>query len=189
MIHYYCTGSKPGETRSNCKQCLRALVRQLASNPNDLTIAPPVQKEYEKLKKDNPTDCRFSITECIRLLKELIPTDPENLHITLVIDALDECEDSGYELLKVLGNLLRSRPQSIRLLLSSQLHVDVGLYFSDNIIQSLQIKHTMTRDDMHNFIEKKMEEKAKNSGDYILNSRKDLYAEVAGELTRRAAGM
>ncbi|KAF7512647.1 hypothetical protein GJ744_000908 [Endocarpon pusillum] len=186
VIYYYCTGSKPGETRSDCNQCLRALIRQLARKPNDLTIAPSVQHEYQKSKVDDSGDSRFIKPECQRLLQELIPSDPKEMRTTIVIDALDECKD-GYELLEILSSLLKSRPQSIRLLLSSQLHVNVKLRFSDNVIQSLQIRDTMTKDDMHNFIRKKME--AVNSGNYILNSKPDLYAEVAGELTRCGKGM
>ncbi len=70
---------------------------------------------------DNPTDSSFSTDQCKRLLEELILSDSEKLRITIVIDALDECED-GYELLKVLSNIVQTRKQSIRLLLSSQLH-------------------------------------------------------------------
>ncbi|ERF72750.1 hypothetical protein EPUS_04803 [Endocarpon pusillum Z07020] len=159
VIHYYCTGT------------------------------PCVQEEYDKHKLDNPVDCRFSTTECEELLKKLIPSDPKKLRITIVIDALDECEDNGYELLEILGNLLQSRPQSIRLLLSSQLHVRVEENFGDNITESLRVNSTVTKDDMHTFIETEMEKRAKTPGNRILDSRTGLYVEVAGELTNRAMGM
>jgi hypothetical protein len=187
VIHYYCTGSKPGETRSDCKVCLRALIRQLAIDLDNLSVAASVQAEYNNRKIDDPSDCRFSGKECERLLKELIQDDPRKMRTTIIVDALDECEDGGYELLNCLKSILSSRPQSIRLLLSSQMHVQVAPYFSENEIQSIEIKPSRTKDDMQNFIKKEMERQRVLKG--ILDSDRALREQVIKELSIRATGM
>lgn len=129
VIHYYCTGSKPGETRSNCDLFLRALIRQLARTSSKSLVAGPVQVEYNRQKMENPSQYAISVNHCENLLTELIPDDP-GMRVTVVIDALDECENNGYELLECLKRILRSWPQSIRLLLSSQMHVRVKEFSS-----------------------------------------------------------
>lgn len=55
----------------------------------------------------------------------LIPDDSNRLRVTIIIDALDECEDRGNALLQTLNRLVQYRPRSVRLLLSSQMHVEV----------------------------------------------------------------
>lgn len=119
VIYYYCTGSKPGESRSNQNLCLRALIRQLAREPNSLSVAAPIRAEYDERKMDDSSDCKFSVKECEKLLEELIPSNPGILWTTIIIDAIDECEGDGYELLMSLKRLLGSRRRTMRLLLLS----------------------------------------------------------------------
>jgi hypoxanthine phosphoribosyltransferase len=152
-------------------------------------VAASVQAEYDRRKMDDPLDCRFSVKECERLLKELIPNDARKMRITIIIDALDECKDGGYELLKYLKSILSSRPQSVRLLLSSQMHVQVAPYFRDDEIQSIEINPTRTIDDMQNFIKKEMEKQRNSPLKGILDSDQALRGQVVKELSVRATGM
>lgn len=152
-------------------------------------MATPVQAEYDRHKTDDPSDSGFSVDECERLLKKLIPNDPKEMRVTIVIDALDECEDSGYELLESLKGIVKSRPRSVRLLLSSQMHVRVAPFFGDNGIQSIQIYPARTNDDMQNFIRNEMEKQRETSLKGILHSDQELWAKVAKELSDCAKGM
>lgn len=137
---------------------------------------------------ETPSQCRFSVTQFESLLTQLIPDDLE-MRVTIVIDALDECENSGYELLECLKRILRSRPQSVRLLLSSQMHVQVKPFFLDNEIQSIRIHPSRTQDDMRNFVTKEMEKHSRLSLKGILDSDEVLRKAVAKELLLQAKGM
>jgi hypothetical protein len=191
VIHYYCTGSKSGETRSSSNLCLRALIRQLARRPNDTLVAQPVQAQYDGHKIESPSECKLSVQECEHLLIALIPDASHERVITLVIDALDECEDSGYELLRCLINIVKARPKSVRLLLSSQMHVQpqVAPVLDPRQIEYIQIHAAQTRFDMDQFISNEMEKHTKSSMGGILNADDQLRHRVAKELSARANGM
>jgi hypothetical protein len=152
-------------------------------------VARPVQVEYDRLKIESPSECKLSVQECESLLTALIPDVPHKRGVTLVIDALDECEDGGYDLLKCLVNILKVRPKSVRLLLSSQMHVQVEPLFHLYGIESIQIHAAETKVDMHNFITNEMEKHSNSSLGGILDSNKTLRETVAKELSARAKGM
>jgi hypothetical protein len=151
-------------------------------------VARPIQAEYDRHKTESPSECKLSVQDSERLLTELIPDDPK-IRITIFIDALDECEDSGYELLTCLQSILERRPHSVRLLLSSQMHVQVEPFFRRSGIESIQIHQTRTTGDMNSFITKEMDKHSKCSLKGILDSDKDLRERVAKELSARARGM
>lgn len=188
VIYYYCTGSKPGESRSNHNSCLRALIRQLAIKPNSLSVADDVRYEYGKRRLHDPKDCRFSVKECEELLGKLIPCDAKKLRTTIIIDALDECEgDVG--LLTSLKELLGSRRQTMRLLLSSQIHIPVEDFFRDIGIVSISISPTQTKVDMRYFIHQEIKKQQLDPRPGILKTRPELRKEVEDTLLNRAGGM
>jgi len=152
-------------------------------------VARPVQAEYDRHKIESPSECKLSVQDCESLLTALIPDVPHERGVTIVIDALDECEDGGYDLLKCLVNVLKSRPKSVRLLLSSQMHVQVERLFQPYGIESVQTHAAQTKVDMHNFITNEMEKHSKSSLGGILVSNNQLRDRVAKELSARANGM
>lgn len=189
VIHYYCTGSKPGEARSTRNLCLRALIRQLARLPHTLLMASAIRAEYDKRKMDGSSDCAFTDKECEKLLEELIPNDPERLRFTIIIDALDELEDDDsqcYELLRSLENLVRNRPLSIRLLLSSHKHVRIG---RDRGIVIIDVVPALTKDDMQNFIKGEIERRTDHNYPGFLEHEPDLKEKVEKEISDKAMGM
>lgn len=138
---------------------------------------------------DDASDCRFSVQECEKILTQLISSDPGKLRVTIVIDALDECEDHGDELLQILSRLVRCRPQSVRLLLSSQMHVDVTAYFKDQGVVSIEVNAAQTNDDMMFFIEEEMNRQRSKPLQGILRTDQELWAKVRMALSHRANGM
>ena len=189
IIHYYCTGSKPGETRSNCNLCLRALIRQLARDSKTSSVAACVQAEYDKRKMDDSSDSRFSAKECEDILRRLIPRDPAKMRTTIIIDALDECDDHGYELLRSLASILQTRPRSVCLFLSSQMHVEVEPYFKDQGIILIEVNPSNTKTDMQYFIKKEIDKQREDPRPGILKSDEMLCQKVEAALSDHARGM
>jgi hypothetical protein len=78
-----------------------ALLRQFASSRLDTAIKEPVAREYEARKRQADDDFsrlkELTIDDCTRLIRELT----HDSQATIVIDVLDECDDSG-QLLRVL---------------------------------------------------------------------------------------
>ena len=154
-------------------------------------IARPVLHIYRQRRFDERTACNFSDTDCQNLLLDLISNDPNKLRLMIVIDALDECENNCYELLSSLKSLIRSRPQSVRLLLSSQLHIQDADLTNNGPIVSIQLQLVQTKKDMQAFIKKDMEKqlgKQRGLGG-ILEQDRQLYDKVGKALLHRAAGM
>jgi hypothetical protein len=102
------------------------LLRQLASSNPDLPIKEPVAKEYEVRKKKAEDDYskfkELTVEDCTRMILELTRDNPA----TIVIDALDECEESlRHELLKALDKIVSEPGEIVKVFVSSREDVDI----------------------------------------------------------------
>lgn len=91
------------------------------------------------------------------LLHNLIASSPST--IVFVLDALDECDSpaSFKDVLKFLAKLLR-QPNGPYMLVSSRPHVPVGGYL-DASVQTFDVIHPETKNEMKNFIESQINSK------------------------------
>ena len=123
---FYCARSTAEPERAKPIEIMGALLRQLASSKPDLPIKEPVAKEYETREKKAEEDCsalkRLTVEDCTRLIIEITKDTP----VTIVIDALDECEENiRYELLEALDNIISQSVKIVKVFVSSREDIDL----------------------------------------------------------------
>lgn len=123
---FYCARSTAEPERAKPIKIMGALLRQLASSKPDLPVKEPVAKEYEARKKMAEEGCstlkQLTVEDCTRLILELTKDHPA----TIIIDALDECDDkTRNELLEALDNIISQSAEVVKVLVSSRDDVDI----------------------------------------------------------------
>ena len=153
LVFFYCSRKK-GE-KTTALEVFRSFVAQLSVSDNGLLISPSVMNRYYK-----DENISLTIEECSDLLVNLV----KNYHqTTVIVDALDECDDA-YVLLSHLKSLLectRGAENSIRLFLSSRNHIEVSYYFSGCEELKLENSKNLTLEDMKVYIETQVKEEKK----------------------------
>lgn len=123
---FYCARSTAEPERAKPIEIMGALLRQLASSKPDLHVKEPVAKEYEVRKKKAEEDCstlkQLTVEDCTRLILELTADHPA----TIIIDALDECDDeTRNELLEALDDIISKSAEVVKVLVSSRDDIDI----------------------------------------------------------------
>ena len=123
---FYCARSTAEPERAKPAEIMGALLRQVASSKSDLPVKEPVAKEYEARRKKAEEDCsslkKLTVQDCIRLIIELTKEDPA----ILILDALDECEESTrHELLEAFDDIIRNSAEVVKIFVSSRDDIDI----------------------------------------------------------------
>lgn len=126
IAYFYCVRSEAERERAVPLEILRAILRQLSSTHIDFPVKEPIAKEYDNRKRkadeDGSDPKELSMGDCVRLILELT----ENSPATIIIDALDECEDSTrHELLDALDNIVIQSAEIVKIFISSRDDVDI----------------------------------------------------------------
>lgn len=87
-------------------------------------------REYETRKKTAEEDCstikRLTVEEYTRLITELTKDHPA----TIILDALDECEEiTHHELLEALDSIISSSTNVVKIFVSSRDDIDIVSIF------------------------------------------------------------
>ncbi len=126
IAFFYCARSTAEPERAQPIKIMGSLLRQLASSKPDLPVEEPVAKEYEARKKKaeggSSTLKQLTVEDCTRLILELTKDHPA----TIIIDALDECDDeTRNELLEALDDIISKSAKIVKVLVSSRDDVDI----------------------------------------------------------------
>lgn len=105
---------------------MRAILRQLSSTQPDQPIKEPVAKEYESRKRKADEDYskirKLTLNDCTRLILALTNHSPA----TIIIDALDECDEFlRHELLEALDKIVSKSSEVVKVFVSSRDDVDI----------------------------------------------------------------
>ncbi len=127
---FYCARNTAEPARARPVEVLYALLRQLCSSKLDQSVKEPVAREYEARKEKAEEDCsaikRLTVEDCTRLIIELTRDHPA----TIILDALDECEeDERYELLEAFDNIISSSGDVVKIFVSSRDDIDIVSHF------------------------------------------------------------
>ena len=182
IAYFYCVRQGQDHSGTDPAVILRSLVRQLAWSSEGSSISPGVETFYERWRYERPDSGRLSLGECSELLTEMISSYSNT---TIIIDALDECEEP-YELLRALKTIADSSTGHIKLFVSSRANVDVArvlIVHSKIDIQS-QVKGLNT--DMDIFLHTEVKEGARRLLQGRYPGLEDRLTEV---LKDRAQGM
>ena len=123
---FYCARSTAEPARAKPVEILCALLRQLCTSNVDKPVKNPVAREYKARKKKAEKDCstikRLTIKECTRLIIELTKDHPA----TIILDALDECEEiTRHELLEALDSIISKSTNVVKIFVSSRDDIDI----------------------------------------------------------------
>ena len=123
---FYCARSTAEPARAKPIEILCALLRQLCTSNSDQPVRNPVAREYETRKKKAEEDCstikRLTVEECTRLIIELTKDHPA----TIILDALDECEETTrHELLEALDSMISNSANVVKIFVSSRDDIDI----------------------------------------------------------------
>lgn len=185
LAFFYC--SRKEAHRTSPLDVFRSLVAQLALSPDGSSVAESIKRKHKEKKRDeldNPD-----------LLVGLVALYQQT---TIVVDALDECEDYG-RLLRLLKKVSEGTHGAIKFFFSSRMNVKLFKDFPSWEKLELDSEKGLTRDDINTYIRTQVKDREKmDLGPRLLDERKSMLGESLIEaledrlietLTRRAQGM
>ena len=184
-IYFYCTRNPAEPERSKPDAILRSLVRQLALRSPQEGILEPVRKVYKARE-----DCAFAagaltLEESTALLIEL---SRYRQLTTIVVDALDECEQFlRLDLLDAFKEILQISNGLVKILVSSR---DVGdIVFQLEGCLNLEIQASKNQADIERFVNRGVDDLIKKK--QLLSGRvsDDFRKEIKQDLCEKAGGM
>jgi len=130
IAFFYCVRNDAERERALPVEIMRAILRQLSGTQPDQPIKEPVVKEYESRKKKAEEDYskirKLTVDDCTRLILALTNQSPA----TIIIDALDECDEFlRHELLEALDEIVSKSSQVVKVFVSSRDDVDIVSLF------------------------------------------------------------
>lgn len=153
IIPYFCY-AKAASQRPNYETILRALLWHLSLLPNG-RLATKAREEYN-LAPSRKSD-KIHISSWEKLFLSVLDSYSARDQLVFVIDALDECTDSGEadKFLRFMANkvLIRS---NVHLLCASQMHITVDRYFPADRLSNIEMTLAATRHDMEKFVDEEI---------------------------------
>ncbi|CAM1507840.1 Fc.00g046880.m01.CDS01 [Cosmosporella sp. VM-42] len=148
FAYFYCNRAE--ENRRNPESILRSLVRQLCSTA---TARNSIHQDFVSLKRRLALEGRsLDVDICRDLLSTLTNLYPAT---TIILDALDECQDtSRHELMEVLNGLMESSRNPLKILISSRPDNDIKTYFRGHT--QIEIQATDNQADIEDFVQDKL---------------------------------
>ena len=137
IAYFYCARSTAEPERGKPIEVLGAILKQLCSSDPDEPIRNPIATEYasrfRKADYDYSRIRKLSVEDCTGLILETTKDNPA----TIVVDALDECdEETRYELLEALGTIIANSVEVVKVVVASRDDVDIV-----SILAHMSIRH------------------------------------------------
>lgn len=184
-IYFYCTRNPAEPERSKPDAILRSLVRQLSVRSSHEAIPESVRKMYKARENDAFVAGLLTLEESTALIIEL---SRYRQLTTIIVDALDECEEVlRLELLESFKEILQRSNGLVKILVSSR---DVGdiVYQLDGCL-NLEIQASMNQVDIDLFVNRGVDALIK-SGELLRGKMSDdLRQEIKQVLREKAGGM
>ncbi|KAI2607977.1 hypothetical protein GGR54DRAFT_390625 [Hypoxylon sp. NC1633] len=190
IIHYFCDASNTESKRPEYETIIRSLASRLSLLPN-FTIAEPALKLHGKYA-DIPGQANTIPPErWAEFLEDLVKEGSSKYKVVFLVDALDECEQPEVRLLLKLMKGIMERNPNILFICSSYYQSPVREYFSDEILQEVEITKTRTKYEMEGFIAGELARRQSDSCHSIFYEPKhqDLLEELRKTLIKHADGM
>jgi hypothetical protein len=151
IAHFFCTRDTAEPERRDPREVLLSLIKQLSLTRDEDLIRRALVEEYQKRRQEAshvgeyPTS--LTLEECVELICELGRTTP----VTLVIDALDECNSQQRAvLLEALGDVRQKCRDVIKIFVSSRYEEDIAAHFGKGEILSVTAKSN--EEDLKHFV-------------------------------------
>ncbi|KAF2838813.1 hypothetical protein M501DRAFT_934397, partial [Patellaria atrata CBS 101060] len=152
-VFFYCSRN-PGEpTRSDPKEILASLARQLSCFEPGKALLKPTVELYEKKAANAFASGSVELSESCTLIMKLIEQYPQT---TIVIDALDECDPrKRRHLLKAFEQILRDSSGLVKIFMSSRNDHDIVSRLER--YPNLEIESNRNSDDIARFVKNEIE--------------------------------
>lgn len=184
VIYFFCSRSLNGPDRQDPKSILRSLLHQLALKPKS-GIPKILRDAYNKRYSTGMAKNGLDFDECHDLLVALIEQHPS---ITIVIDALDECDEQKRSaLIQSLRRFVDDSLTSVRVLISSRGDRDILVRLKD--LPNLTINESVTRTDIGRFVEQLVRQNVLSKDLLYGEATAELENKIIAELVAKAGGM
>ncbi|KAI2970957.1 hypothetical protein CBS147323_3181 [Aspergillus niger] len=152
IVHFFCSTNPAEPERSDAREILRSLIKQLSlSVSKDLMRTPVVEEHRKRLQEatyHGEGPAALSVERCTELLCELGQSAP----IMLIIDALDECDSQQRTILQQsLEEMRQSCRDLVKIFVSSRYEEDIATGFRHK--RTLCVTPHDTEDDLRHFID------------------------------------
>ncbi|RDH39372.1 ankyrin repeat-containing domain protein [Aspergillus welwitschiae] len=152
IVHFFCSTNPAEPERSDAREILRSLMKQLSLSVSKDLMRTPVVEEYRKLLQEatyyGEGPAALSVERCTELLCELGQSAP----IMLIIDALDECDSQQRTILQQsLEEMRQSCRDLVKIFVSSRYEEDIATGFRHK--RTLCMTPRDTEDDLKHFID------------------------------------
>ncbi|KAI9694302.1 MAG: hypothetical protein M1820_009026 [Bogoriella megaspora] len=123
IAYFYCSSTSGDAKRHDVRQVMGSLLRQVSSPLPGLPLKPPILSKYTEEAAKGSRDASFSIAECTQLMQDLFAHHYQS--ITLIIDAVDECNPKErLKFINLLNNFLKVSHCVIKVFISSRAEPD-----------------------------------------------------------------
>ena len=185
-VFFYCSRNPAEPRRANPEAILASIVRQLSGLGPRLPLLDPVVAKYQKKEDQGFASGPLDIDESCALIIQLAEHYPM---ITLIIDALDECDPGKRaELLDVLEKILRESSGLIKIFISSRDDQDIVFTLKD--YPNLEIASDRNKDDVARFVRAEVQKLVKKGKLLRYSCAKEKLTELIVEkVIEGAAGM
>jgi hypothetical protein len=182
LAFFYCSRTTGESERQEPKDILRCIVKQLSSPLYGLPLKEPVVTKYEREKQANALDAPLTIKDSKDMILRLIRE--QYTHVTIVIDALDECNrNTRIALFNFLEEvLLQEQGAVVKILISSRTEPDIYDAFGKS--SNLYINAEDNAEDIKRFVEEQIDKRLLRG-----KAEEELKGRVKKELCTKSQGM
>ena len=185
-VFFYCSRNTAEPARSNPDAIVASIARQLSSIQSGHPLLPPTVAAYKKREMEGFASGSLSIEESLLLILELANYYPL---ITIVIDALDECDpERRADLLEAFESILQQSSSLVKIFVSSREDQDIVWRLRD--YPNLELSSEMNKDDIASFVTAETNNLIKRGRLLALSTDKEnLTIEIVKQVTKNADGM
>jgi len=182
VAFFYCSRTTGESERQEPKDILRCILKQLSSPLYGLPLKEPIVTKYERERQGNALDAGLSIKYSKDVLLQLIRQ--EYSRVTIVIDALDECNRNTRILLfHFLEEILRQEQGAVvKILISSRTEPDILDVFGCS--SNLYINAEDNAEDIRRFVDEQIDKRLLGG-----KAEEELRKRAKDELCMKAQGM
>ncbi|GLA57796.1 hypothetical protein AtubIFM55763_003038 [Aspergillus tubingensis] len=151
IAHFFCSRSPAEPERSDAREILRSLLKQVSLIEGERTIRLPSVEAYQvrraEASRTGEKPAPLTVEECVELICEIGRGTP----LTIVIDALDECSSQQRGIIiEALKEIRRQCRDIVKIFVSSRHETDIAAHFEGGEI--FEITPTVTEEDISQFI-------------------------------------
>ena len=190
IAFFFCSNDKASNermetfSRSDPEEALRSIVSQLATSHENNYVAPILQDKYDTFGPGSDQTTRLSSYDCI----EILVTISENLPVTIILDAFDECDQSrSPRLVQYLQDIMHRSQANVRIFISTRPFPAIEDHFVPD--RSIEVLAANNGSDVKAFIHTTLEDRIQDESFLNGHPPEGLKEEIITTLSLRAGSM